>query len=162
MRRSLFVTLAWVVLSQLSLAQIAQTTSEIRTHHKMLYGEYHTGKNILKELNAGRNIHLSTVHYDDYVEDINASKIPANAYPHPNLRGIACDADAIIIGVPNNPEAALSSSGDFVYTDYQFRADTVLKNPPRVDLASGREIIVTRPGGELKLNGHEANIQVTR
>jgi hypothetical protein len=47
----------------------------------------------------------------------------------------------------------LTASGASIYTDYDLRIDTVLKNHPRSPLQQTREIVITRPGGKLPVPG---------
>jgi hypothetical protein len=58
---------------------------------------------------------------------------------------LACRSSAIVEGVIRAAESTISSTDDFVFTDYAFRVEKVLK--PRGGKPLGPEITVTRVGG---------------
>ncbi|SRR6266852_2045572 len=141
----LFSLLLWAVgLSQ----TIPQAT---KAQHSKQYSDYHSGVNIVRETQAGKDV------------DRNIEKLPplyafdpsenVAEYPHHELRSIACDADAIVVGSTKAAETGVTESGDFLFTDYTFSVASVIKtndsNP-----AAGSTIIVTRPGGAANINGH--------
>jgi hypothetical protein len=66
-----------------------------------------------------------------------------------------CQADAIVVGHPTASVAHLSASQSSIYSDYILVIGNVLKDNPASPIASRRDIVVTRPGGELTLpDGH--------
>jgi hypothetical protein len=69
------------------------------------------------------------------------------------LQRMACDADAVVLGVIGNKSSQLTEKGDFIFTDYGLRVEEVLKNNPAASIQSSDTITVTRPGGAVSLNG---------
>jgi hypothetical protein len=66
-----------------------------------------------------------------------------------------CHADAIVVGHPSASVPHLSASQSSIYSDYIFVIGNILKDNPASPIASRRDIVVTRPGGELTLpDGH--------
>jgi hypothetical protein len=66
-----------------------------------------------------------------------------------------CQADAIVTGHATASASHLSASTISIYSDYIFVIANVLKDNPASPIASKRDIVVTRPGGELTLpDGH--------
>ena len=59
-------------------------------------------------------------------------------------------ADAVVIGTLKNKSSLLTDDGEFLFTDYVVVVNSVAKSP---SIAQNREIIVTRAGGEILLNG---------
>jgi hypothetical protein len=66
-----------------------------------------------------------------------------------------CQADAIVVGHATASLAHLSASNSTIYSDYIFVIGNILKDNPASPIVSRRDIVVTRPGGELTLpDGH--------
>jgi hypothetical protein len=63
-------------------------------------------------------------------------------------------ADAVVMGTVKSQQSFLTAEGTFVFTDYDFVVDEVLKNNAILPLVSSETIVVTRPGGSLQLAGH--------
>ena len=68
------------------------------------------------------------------------------------LSAPACAADAIVLATVRSFEAALTESKKFIFTDYDVTVDDVLKGDTAL-LYAGSQIVVTRPGGELVIEG---------
>lgn len=69
------------------------------------------------------------------------------------IEKMACDADAVVLGVIGSKSSQLTETGDFIFTDYEMRVEEVLKNNPGASIQSSDTITVTRPGGAVSLNG---------
>jgi hypothetical protein len=66
-----------------------------------------------------------------------------------------CQADAIVVGHATASVPHLTTSQSSIYSDYIFVIGRILKDNPASPIAARREIVVTRPGGELTLpDGH--------
>ena len=130
----------------------AQTIPQpVKAQHAKQYPEYHAGVNILDEVKAGRDVDkemelLPPLYAFDPSENV-------ADYPDHELRSLACDADVIVVGSADASETGITDSGDFLFTDYTFSLSSVIKandsNP-----SVGSTIIVTRPGGATRINGH--------
>ena len=51
------------------------------------------------------------------------------------------------------PVSALTEDEDFLFTDWEMVVEEVLKDNPQAPITVGSEILVTRLGGEIVLNG---------
>lgn len=71
------------------------------------------------------------------------------------LKNLACDADAIVIGVINNQSSQLTEDEDFIFTDYDMAIEQVLKDNPVPSIQPGSDLTITRPGGIVQLNNKE-------
>lgn len=71
---------------------------------------------------------------------------------------LAGTADAIVIGSISSKSSQITSTGTFVFTDYAFRIEEVLKTIDAVTPKPQTTIIVTRPGGKVLLNGGVATV----
>ncbi|SRR6266851_2659906 len=140
--------------------QAAHIPNDVKAHHQKLYDSYYHGKNIFDETKAGHDVDITAQRFVDSMVSPEALKTPKNAYPHPVLRGISCDADAVMVAVPKSSETEVTASENFLYTDYRFQVDSILKNSTPMQLGSNTEIIVTRPGGEITANGHIVRARV--
>src|SRR5262249_34748241 len=66
---------------------------------------------------------------------------------------LACQSSLIVIGHSTVSQSHLSASETSVYTDYDFVIDQLIKDNTISPVASRPDIVVTRPGGSLAVNG---------
>jgi hypothetical protein len=74
------------------------------------------------------------------------------------LRNYACASDAVVVGTVKDKTSQLTEDGTFVFTDYDFTVEDVLKDNVEAHIQPGTDIVVTRPGGKVLLNGHTATV----
>ena len=116
--------------------------------HSKLYKEYKTGKKLTElvaeigDVKIRRNTPLSGGDLGGYTAD-----------PHDFLRGMTCDADAIVIGKIQNKLSLISESEDFIFTDYEMTVAEVLKDNAAGHIQPDNNITITRPGGMIRMNG---------
>jgi hypothetical protein len=70
------------------------------------------------------------------------------------LRGLACNADAVVVGVVKDKASQLTEDGDFVFTDYQLGVEEVLKDNASAHLMPNISLTLTQPGGRVQLGGY--------
>jgi hypothetical protein len=70
------------------------------------------------------------------------------------LRELTNKSDAVLIGVVKDRASFVTAEGTFVFTDYGLAVEQILKNNPASLLHPFDKVSVTRPGGEIQLNGH--------
>jgi hypothetical protein len=70
------------------------------------------------------------------------------------LEGLACNADAVIVGVVKNKASQLTEDGEFAFTDYDLTVEQVIKDNKLSHLEPNVLLTVTRPGGRIQLSGH--------
>lgn len=124
----------------------AQDAPRPRKEHGKLYKEFEHGPK-LADLTAQGAGDVTVV------ED---SPIPVGPgyTPPPFLNAIACEADAVVVGVLGGASASdLTDDGHFIFTDYELTVEEVVKDNAAAPLRQGGGIVVTRPGGEVRLNG---------
>lgn len=68
------------------------------------------------------------------------------------LRGLSCKADVIVLGSVKNKVAHLLDDETFVFTEYEFSVQDILKNNSASPIGINSNIQVTRPGGLIKLD----------
>jgi hypothetical protein len=66
---------------------------------------------------------------------------------------LAADSDLVVLGKTGTGTAHMTAEKDFLYTDWDFTVEEVLKNNATSAVHSGATIIVTRPGGKLQVSG---------
>lgn len=71
---------------------------------------------------------------------------------HSFLKNLACDADAIVIGVINNQSSQLTEDEDFVFTDYNMSVEQILKDNAMAPIQLTSDLTISRPGGIVQLN----------
>lgn len=78
--------------------------------------------------------------------------------PAPTLsdfsKRLACNADAVVVGVVNSKSSQLTEDGDFIFTDYELNIEDVLKDNAQAHLVPNISFTLTRPGGKVLLNGY--------
>ncbi len=122
--------------------------TEQQRKHSKLYKEYSMGqRRIPDELGSGQPGILIKVHSPLAFSD----KIPSSF--ESILQKLACDADAVVIGVAKNKASQLTENRDFLFTDYEISIQEVLKDNPAQHAVTDGELTVTRPGGAIQLNG---------
>jgi hypothetical protein len=65
------------------------------------------------------------------------------------LHLLIANSDAVVIGRPLNAVAEFTEDKNFIFTDYQFRVDTVLLDRKR-QINGGQLIVVSRAGGSIE------------
>lgn len=69
------------------------------------------------------------------------------------LHGATCNSDVIVIGNVLSQESQITNDGYFVFTDYTINIETVLKSKNTGALKPTHNIVVSRPGGKVRVNG---------
>jgi len=73
--------------------------------------------------------------------------------PVDELSMLAADSDLVVLGKAGAGTAHMTADKDFLYTDWNFTVEEVLKNNATSPVETGATILVTRPGGKLQVNG---------
>lgn len=76
----------------------------------------------------------------------------ASTYAYAWLQGLVSNSDLVVIGRPSNPVSDFTPDHSFLFSDYEFLIEEVLKDDTKA-LSTGKQIVVTRAGGVLKING---------
>lgn len=63
------------------------------------------------------------------------------------------NADAVVIGTVSNKTSQLNEKRTFIFTDFDFTVEEVLKNFPGDRIEPSSLITITHPGGKVLLNG---------
>jgi len=71
-----------------------------------------------------------------------------------DFRGWTYNCDAVIIGTPTLRRSALTTSHQFVFSDYEVRIDTVFSDRKKM-LGGATRLIVSRAGGETVVDGNK-------
>jgi hypothetical protein len=156
-------------------AQSTQRTPEgkvstplIKTVHKKVYRPWNSvgtpdpKSDIMAQTRAGHDVEFESQTFLDFVSDpegIQTGELRNDvpSYPDRTLLSVTCSATDVLIGTPIDSETNLIEDGTFLYTDYHFNVQSVIKGGTQ----EGSTIIVTRPGGETTLNGHSVKTNVT-
>lgn len=68
------------------------------------------------------------------------------------LRELSCKAEAVVIGSVNNKIAHLTEDETYIYTEYEFSVEEVLKDNSASPIEINKNIQITRPGGLIKFD----------
>lgn len=123
---------------------------KIHAEHSKLYGQY-----------AGRgNLRTLAAKASGDVEVVNGTPqkmFHSNAAPFELgdfLRELTNTSDAVLIGIVKDRASFITAEGTFVFTDYDLAVEVVLKNNAASLLHPSDQISITRPGGNIQLDGH--------
>ena len=122
-------------------------TPQKQKEHSKLYKTYGSGPDLRKQAATSEG---------DITKEITFGNIFSSGEPNslpPFLNAITCDADAIVIGTPKSESSQFTENGSFIFTDYEVTVEQVLKDNATAPIQVGSNLIVTRPGGAIKLNG---------
>jgi hypothetical protein len=75
-----------------------------------------------------------------------------SADPDAWIQELTSNSDAVVVGSPFNRISALTSEQTFVFSDYEFRIESILKDATG-KLSNSSQIVVTRPGGVVSYDG---------
>jgi hypothetical protein len=68
------------------------------------------------------------------------------------LKDMACDSDAVVVGVIKDQASQLTEDEDFVFTDYRMTVEKVLKDNSIAPILTTSDLTITRPGGVIQLD----------
>jgi hypothetical protein len=153
---SLLTFLVILVLSGFAVFRLTTNRSNAQTpetektrkqkEHSKLYKEYDTGPKLQDLAAKGTG--------DLVVADDTPIQVDFGIARPPFLKGITCDADAIVVGVLNSQHTShLTEGGSFIFTDYELTVKDVVKDNAAASIQPGRAITITRSGGEVQING---------
>jgi hypothetical protein len=75
------------------------------------------------------------------------------------LRDLSCKADAIVFGYVKNKSAHLTEDETFVFTEYEFSVQEILKDNSASPIEINNSIQLTRPGGVIKLDSQIIRVE---
>lgn len=127
--------------------QVGVITEKQRQHSK-LYSSY-TGNGDLQEIASNTPGDEVTIVSLPGIPELSPSGKPATSALDPLVE----DADAVVIGVVSEKTSQLNEKRTFIFTDYEFTVEEVLKSVPNAQIEPNTSITVTNPGGRILLNG---------
>ncbi len=133
----------------------ARVTNQILAKDSHNYLEYASGQTIDELIASGQNYDPQSGTY--LVSRKFGNEISPGRDLSPTLKirlqDLSLNADAIVVGIPLDVRSALTETRKFVFSEYQVQVEKVLLNHS-FNLAPTHTILVTRPGGEVNINGH--------
>jgi hypothetical protein len=125
-------------------------STKAHTEHSKLYKQY-SGRGDLRILVAKTQRDVEVVNgTPQQMFRSNAAPVQLGDF----LRQLTNKSDAVVIGLVKDSASFLTSEGTFVFTDYDFAVEQVLKNNPTGQLRPLDNVCITRPGGSVQLQGH--------
>lgn len=128
--------------------QIGVMTQKQREHSK-LYRRYDTGRKIADLLQTEKgDVWLSRL--SPLGADLSNGVLPTLA---DEVKQIICSADVVVLGVVRSKLSQITEDGSFVFTDYGFSIQEILKDNNSSPINPHQEITISRPGGTISING---------
>lgn len=78
-------------------------------------------------------------------------ELPLNA----NLENLACHSDLIVLGRVDTGTSYATDDDGYIFTEWKFLVEEVLKNDALNPIRTGLTITVSRPGGLLRIKGRQ-------
>lgn len=119
-------------------------TRTIESHHYEPYA-YLPTITVLSSLpeNQSKNP-IVTVHAETEHHRVGGASVDPSAW----LQELVANSTAIVVGRPYNRVSALTAEQTFVFSDYEFQIEKVLKDSGK-HISTSSQIVVTRPGGAI-------------
>ena len=125
--------------------------TERQREHSKLYKGYGTGQKIIDLLKTHDEIGVFRA-----LPNQGSSPSAIRLTLDDVVQKATCNADAIVVGTLVSKLSQLAADGEFIFTDYTVTVDTLLKNDKSDSIQPLSNIIVTRPGGKIMINGKVA------
>ena len=123
--------------------------TERQREHSRLYKEYKTEKK-LRDINVpGTKDVRIAVGTGLPMGDPSAEPFNRNKF----LRRLACDADAVVVGLVRDKTSQFTEEEGFIFSDYEVVVQEILKNNTTAPIQANESVIITRPGGAVRLDG---------
>jgi hypothetical protein len=126
-------------------------SSQKQKEHSKLYKEYEGGKKVSEILAT----EPGEIVLERAVYPPRSFGMPGSCATSSFLQKISCDADAVVVGTVNGGVSQLTAEEDFIFTDYEFVVGEVVKGNAKALINIGDRVTISRPGGELVLNGRQ-------
>ena len=120
-------------------------TRKQREHSKLYKSSSH-GRRKLRDYPDGIEKILPPPWYED--SDGNAPTSTEEL-----LKAVVCNADAVVVGVINSKSSQFTADGNSIFTDYDMTVEEVLKDNPNAHIELSSNLVITRHGGAIELNG---------
>ena len=75
------------------------------------------------------------------------------------LAKLSCKADAIVVGSIKSKASHMTEDETFIYTEYEFTVQDILKNNSSSPIEVDKSIEITRPGGLIKLDNRRIRVE---
>lgn len=127
-------------------------TAEVQRQHASIFNEIKTGKDLRVLATEGSSPLVVRVGaFPGLLAEENIER--TSTYPNSYLILIAGISNAVVVGTLKAKASALTGNGEFIFSDFQMNVEDVLKDNPEHPIKPKSDIIITRPGGTLEING---------
>ena len=128
--------------------QLGQMTEQQRRHSR-LYAPYsnplqHMPVRKLMAKRPGKDVQTTRL------VGLESSDLPS---AEDMLKQLAAESDAVVIGQVLSKNAQLTEEETWVFTDYQFQANEIIKNNGQAPIHTGQTLTVSRAGGKVVIDG---------
>jgi hypothetical protein len=73
------------------------------------------------------------------------------------ITNMSCDSDLVALGVLTAKTSHPTKDNGYIYTDWDFKTEEVIKNNKTAPVQAGQTITVTRPGGTIDVDGRHVH-----
>jgi len=119
-------------------------------HSKQVHGAVEPGQIPYLLAHTSGDVHLASRGIVDGIMPPDAASI---------LENMTCDraSDVIVLGKLANGVSSPTVDQGYIYTDWDVAVERVFKDSSQSPVQPGQTIVVTRPGGELTINGRHVD-----
>jgi hypothetical protein len=124
---------------------VALTPEEIETKHSQIFP---FGRDPIQEL-------LSQTTGDVYIHDsfLSAQYEPAYDTAKLEMGSLTCSSSLVVLGKVGTGTSHLTANKSFLYTDWGFFMEEVIRNNPDSSVTAGNSITIVKAGGRLNIQG---------
>lgn len=125
--------------------------SPIQKEHSKLYGRYQLGRRLdalATRLKPGQEDGV----FIEAPLEVMANDAAAITFKD-LIKNLVCEADVIAIVSPKEKSSQLTENREFIFTDYLVFVDEIFKNNAKTTIHPFSQIIVSRPGGKVSIDG---------
>ncbi len=96
---------------------------------------------------------LATETGDIYLSNTEGPPNVIQLDPRSTLENLSCESDLVVMGKLGKGTSHPTEDQGYLYSDWDFTIEEVIKNTPSAPVAVGQSITVTSPGGSLTIKG---------
>lgn len=86
----------------------------------------------------------------EVVSDVGLVLVAAPSSGNP-LEAAVCNADAVVVAIPQGKASQINEEGNFIFTDFEVNIEEVVKNNPASGIEPNKAITITRDGGAVEV-----------
>lgn len=133
--------------------QVTEKEREFSKEYKKLYS-FRKGRKFSEIIEESEHLRTTTEELKSYVGIPGGFFMPdaPDVTSAEFLGKLSCKSDAIVVGSIKSKSSHMTEDETFIYTEYEFTVQDIVKNNSASPIEINNQIQITRPGGLIKLD----------